>query len=74
MLHKNSYFLEPANSKNEIKVELKLCNYATKFDLKNVTCVDTSHFGKKVDLASLKSEVDELDIDKCTKCFKQFRK
>ena len=31
---------------------------------KNATGVDTSKFAKKVDLASLKSNVDNLDIDK----------
>ena len=31
---------------------------------KNATGVDTSKFAKKVDLASLKSNVDKLDIDK----------
>ena len=40
-----------------------LSNYATKTDLKNATGIDTS-FAKKVDLASLKSNVNKLDIDK----------
>ena len=35
-----------------------------KADSKNVTGVDTSNFLKKVDLANLKSDEDELDIDK----------
>ena len=35
-----------------------------KADLKNATGVDTSKFAKKVDLASLKSSVYKLDIDK----------
>ena len=39
-------------------------NYATKTDLKNVTHVDTSSFALKTNLASLKTEVDQLDIDK----------
>ena len=39
-------------------------NYATKTDLKNVTHVDTSSFALKTNLASLKTEVDKLDIDK----------
>ena len=39
-------------------------NYATKTDLKNVTQVDTSNFALKTNLASLKTEVDKLDIDK----------
>ena len=38
-----------------------------KSDLKNATGVDTSKFTNKVDLASLKSEVDKLDIDKLEK-------
>ena len=45
-----------------MKVELYLSNYATKTDIKNATGVDTSKFAKKVDLASLKSDVDKLDI------------
>ena len=47
-----------------VKVELDLSNYATKADLKNATGVDTFEFAKKVDLASLKSEIDKLDIGK----------
>ena len=39
----------------------QICN---KSDLKNATGVDTSSFAEKTDLASLKSNVDELDIDK----------
>ena len=41
-----------------------MSNYATKTDLKNATEIDTSSFAKKVNLASLKSNVDKLDIDK----------
>ena len=47
-----------------MKVELDLPNYATKADLKNAAGVDTSKFAKKVNLVSLKSEIDKLDIDK----------
>ena len=47
-----------------MKVELDLCNYVTKIDLKKVKVVNTSDFAKKVDLDNLKSEVDKLDIDK----------
>ena len=39
-----------------------MSNYATKSGLKDATGIDTSNFAKKVDLASLKSEVDRLDI------------
>ena len=41
-----------------------MSNYATKTDLKNATEIDTSSFAKKVNLASLKSNVDKLDNDK----------
>ena len=47
-----------------MKVELDLYNYATEADLKNTAGADTSKFAKKVDLESLKFEVDKLDIDK----------
>ena len=36
----------------------------TKSDLNNATDVDTSKFANKVDLASLKSNIGKLDIDK----------
>ena len=45
-----------------INVKVDLSNYATKTDLKTVTHVDTSSFALKANLASLKSEVDKLDI------------
>ena len=54
-------------TKNIIKIELDLPNYATKFDLKNAAGVDTSDFTKKADLATLRSEVDEVDVDKLEK-------
>ena len=60
----SEYYPEPKSSGGRVKVELDLSNYATKADLKNATGVDTSTFAKKVDLASLKSKVDKLDIDK----------
>ena len=41
-----------------------MSNYAAKTDLKNVTHGDTSSFALKTNLASLKTEVDKLDIDK----------
>ena len=42
---------------------LDFSNYATKTDLKNATAIDTSSFAEKIDLASLKSNGDKLDID-----------
>ena len=47
-----------------INVKVDLSNYAMKTDLKNVTHVDTSSLALKTNLASLKTEVDKLDIDK----------
>ena len=47
-------------------MKLDLSSYATKTDLKNVTHVDVSSFASKTNLASLKTEVDKLDIDKLT--------
>ena len=47
-----------------MEVELNLSYYATKTDLKNVAGIDILPFAKKVGLASLKSNVDKLDIDK----------
>ena len=63
----SEYFPRPKSLGERVKVELDLSNYATKADTKNATCVDESKFAKKVDLASLRSEVDKLDIDKLAK-------
>ena len=41
-----------------------MSNYATKTDIKNISHVDTSSFTLKSNLASLRTEVDNLDIDK----------
>ena len=60
----SEHFPELKSSGGKAKVELDLSNYATKVDLKNETGVDTSKFAKKVDLASLKSNVHKLDIVK----------
>ena len=48
----------------DVKVQFDLSNYATKADLKNLAGVDTWKFAKKVNLVSLKSEIDKLDINK----------
>ena len=60
----SEYFSESRSLGVKGKVELYLSNYATKTNLKNVTRTDTSSFAKKVDFASLKSDVKKLDIDK----------
>ena len=51
----------------KVKVVLDLSNNAKKrkkTDLKNATGIDASSFTKKVDLASLKSNDDKLDINR----------
>ena len=48
----------------DINVKFDLSNYATKSDTKNISHVDTSSFALKTNLATLKTEVDKLDIDK----------
>ena len=57
-------FPEPKSIGGTVKVEKDLSNYVKKANLKNATGVDTSKFAKKLDLASLKSNVDKLDIVK----------
>ena len=62
----SQYFPKPFNSHfgESIKVKIGLSNHATKTNLKNVTHVNTSSFALKTNLTSLKTEVDELDIEK----------
>ena len=61
----SQYFPKPfRNFGGNIKVKVDVSNYSTKTDLKNVTHVDTSSFAVKTNLASPKTEVDKLDIDK----------
>ena len=43
---------------------LDLSNYATKYDVKNITHVDVSSYESKTNLAALKTEVDKIDTDK----------
>ena len=61
----SQYFQKPYEPfGRDIKVKVDLSNYATKADIKNISHVDTSSFALKTNLASLKTEVDKLDIDK----------
>ena len=60
----NEYFSKPKTSGVKVKVELNLSDNITKKGLKNAAGADTLCVIKKVDLASLKSDVDKLDIDK----------
>ena len=51
-------------SGGDISFKVDWFKYATKAGLKKATGIDTSKLAGKSDLASLKAEVDELDIDK----------
>ena len=63
----SQYFPKPYEPfGGDINVTVHLSNYATKTDLKNVSHVDVSIFALKSNLASLKTEVDKLDINKLT--------
>ena len=63
----SQYFPKPYEPfGGDINVTVDLSNYATKTDLKNVSHVDVSIFALKSNLASLKTEVDKLDINKLT--------
>ena len=58
-------FPKPFRSFGEnIIAKVAFSNYAAKADLKNTRHIDTSSFALKTNLASLKTKVDKLDIDK----------
>ena len=61
----SQYFPKPYEPfGGDINVKVDLSNYATKADIKNISLVGTSHLALKSNFASLKTEVDNLDIDK----------
>ena len=61
----SQYFPKPfKNFGGNINVKFNLSNYATKIDLKNIAHVNTSKFALTTNLASIKTEIDKLDIDK----------
>ena len=61
----SQYFPKRFRSFGEIiSDKVDLSNYTTKTDLKNIAHVYTSSFALKTNLASLKSKIDKLDIDK----------
>ena len=61
----SQYFPKPYEPfGGDINVKVDLSNYATKADIKNISHIDTSSFALKTNLATLKTEVDKLDIDK----------
>ena len=61
----SQYFPEPYELfGGDINVKVDLSNYATETDIKNISHVDISVFALKTNLASLKTKLDTLDIDK----------
>ena len=61
----SQYFPKPYEPfDGDINVKVDLSNYATKADIRNISHVDTSSFGLKSNLASLKTVNNKLDIDK----------
>ena len=61
----SQYFPKPYEPfGRDINGKVDYSNYATKADIKNISHVDASSFTLKANLASLKTEVGKLDIDK----------
>ena len=61
----SQYFPKPYEPfDGDINVKVDLSNYGTKADIKSISHVDTSSFALETNLASLKTQVDKLDIDK----------
>ena len=60
----STYYSPYKSSGQNVRVELDLTNYATKTDLKNITHVDVSSYASKTNLSALKTEVDNIGIDK----------
>ena len=60
----SQYFLKPYEPfGGDINVKVDLSNYATKADIKIISHVDASSLSLKTNLASVKTEVDKLDVD-----------
>ena len=73
--YKMNFYPQPDSySRNKIKIELELSNYATKSDLKWETDINASEFAKKADLASLKSKINKIDIDELETVLTNLRK
>ena len=65
----SQYFLKTYEAfSGDINVKVDLSNYATKSDIKNISHVNTSSFALKTNLASLKTEVNKLDIISACSC------
>ena len=63
----SQYFPKPYEPfGGDITFKVDLSSYATKADLKNISNINVSSYALKSNVASLKTEVDKLDIDKLT--------
>ena len=60
----SQYFPPYGSLARNINVKFDLANYATKTNLKEATGIDNSNFALKSNLASLKTDVIKLDIEK----------
>ena len=61
----SQYFPKPYEPfGGDINVKVDLSNYATKAVIKNISHVHTSSFALKTNLASLKTDINKVDIDK----------
>ena len=61
----SQYFPKPFKSfGRNINVKVDLYNYGTKLNLKNAARVDTFKLTARSDLASLKAEINKIDVDK----------
>ena len=61
----SQYFPKPFEPfGRDFNVKVDFSNYVTKTGIKSISHVDTSSFALKLNLASLKTEVDKLGIDK----------
>ena len=63
---------EPFGRDTNVRVDLS--SYTTKTDIKNISHIDTSSFASKSNLASLKTKVDKLDIDRLVPVSADLRK
>ena len=60
----SQYFPKPYEPfGGDINIKINLFNYVTKLDLENATRIDRSKLAAKSDLASLKAEVEKIDVD-----------
>ena len=74
-IKQSQYFSKPYEPfGRDINVRVDLSNYAAKTDIKNISHIDTSSFASKSNLASLKTKVDKLDIDRLVPVSADLRK